>query len=78
MRNCQPNPELMLDSKTHSRSGPQELPLCEMTFPGSFRSSPKKVAIQLSIFPTATLTFVILVLEKALEKICNASDLFDQ
>jgi hypothetical protein len=36
MRDYQPNPELMLDSKTHSKAGTQELPLCEMTFPGIF------------------------------------------
>jgi len=32
-----------------------------MTFTGIFQSSLKKVVIQLSIFPTATLTFVILI-----------------
>jgi hypothetical protein len=64
MRDYQPNPELMLDSKTHSRAGIQEPPLCEMTFPGIFSQQPQKVANQLSIFPTATLTFVILVQEK--------------
>jgi len=64
MRDYQPNPELMLDSKTHSRAGIQEPPLCEMTFSGIFPLRPKKVVIQLSIFPTATLTFVILVQEK--------------
>jgi hypothetical protein len=57
MRDYQPNPELMLDSKTHSRAGTQKQP----TFLALFQSRPEKVAIQLSIFPTATLTFVILI-----------------
>jgi hypothetical protein len=55
----------MLDSKTHSRAGTQEPPLCENDISWHLSAAgPKKVAIQLSIFPTATLTFVILVQEK--------------
>jgi len=62
MRNYQPNPELMLDSKSHS----EDWRICRftMTFPAFSEQQPAKVAIQLSIFPTATLTFVILVQEK--------------
>jgi len=60
MRDYQPNPELMLDSKTHSRAGTPKPAAFRMTFTGTFQSRPKKVVIQLSIFPTATLTFVIL------------------
>jgi len=64
MRDYQPNPELMLDSKTHSEDCAIHVAALRLTFPGIFQSSAEKVAIQLSIFPTATLTFVILVQEK--------------
>ena len=64
MRDSQPNPELMLDSKTHSRAADSRPAALQMTFPGILREQAKKVAIQLSIFPTATLTFVILFQEK--------------
>jgi K+-sensing histidine kinase KdpD len=36
MRNYQPNPELMLDSKTHSRAADSRPAALQMTFPGIF------------------------------------------
>jgi hypothetical protein len=75
MLECQPNPELMLDSKTHSGNlASRAATTFELTFPGICSGSSGKIANQLSIFPTATLIFVILILEK----ICNAVGLFDQ
>jgi hypothetical protein len=60
MRERQPNPELMLDSKTHSRArNPKTRPLPNDIY-RHFPEQAVKVVIQLSIFPTATLTFVIL------------------
>jgi hypothetical protein len=64
MRDYQPNPELMLDSKTHSRPGAQKYCGVPNGIFWHFPGQAEKVAIQLSIFPTATLTFVILFQEK--------------
>jgi K+-sensing histidine kinase KdpD len=61
MRKCQPNPELMLDSKTHSQNDAKCLSV--LGDPRPAVPNPKKLASQLSIFPTATLTFVILIQE---------------
>jgi hypothetical protein len=62
MHDYQPNPELMLDSKTHSRDRNRKTTAFPNDISWHFsRAGAKKVAIQLSIFPTATLTFVILI-----------------
>jgi hypothetical protein len=64
MLKLQPNPKLMLDSKTHSKHLRTVNEVCRILVPhvafGRTSMQPKKPCIQLSIYPTATLTFVIL------------------
>jgi hypothetical protein len=65
MLKLQTNPKLMLDSKTHSKH-PHTLnevcriPVPHVAFGCTSHAAEKKPFIQLSIYPTATLTFVIL------------------
>jgi hypothetical protein len=65
MLKLQTNPKLMLDSKTHSKHLRALNEVCRILVPHvafgcTLNAAEKKVGIQLSIYPTATLTFVIL------------------